>query len=87
MRPRLRITDRLFRFGGEEFVVLMSGSSAEGAMRLAEDLRARIASVQIGQLTGLSASAGVAATARPGVAGRRIVLFVPVAPAALTHTR
>ncbi len=39
VNERLRHTDALFRIGGEEFVALTSGTSAERTLRLAEDLR------------------------------------------------
>lgn len=39
---RVRKTDRLFRFGGEEFVVLARNTELEDAMVIAEQLRAQI---------------------------------------------
>ena len=41
----VRRSDLLFRFGGEEFVVLASHTSEEGAMLLAERIRENIASI------------------------------------------
>lgn len=41
----IRHSDLLFRFGGEEFVVLASHTGAEGAMLLAERIRANIAAL------------------------------------------
>lgn len=38
----VRSTDMLFRYGGEEFVILLSSTSVQGAKRLAERIRAAI---------------------------------------------
>ena len=43
----LRAEDVLARFGGEEFAVILRGTSAAGALRLAERLRATIAAVPV----------------------------------------
>ncbi len=42
VNERLRRTDALFRIGGEEFVVLVIGASAERAHDVAEDLRSLV---------------------------------------------
>lgn len=42
IRNRLRREDIVARFGGEEFVVLLPDTSAEGAFRAAEDMRRKI---------------------------------------------
>jgi diguanylate cyclase (GGDEF)-like protein len=39
---RIRAVDILCRFGGEEFVVLLQGTAIEGALSVAEDLRALV---------------------------------------------
>lgn len=39
---RVRKTDRIFRFGGEEFVVLARNTSLTDALKIAEQLRAQI---------------------------------------------
>jgi len=39
MRARIRASDLLFRWGGEEFAVLVSGAGWRGAERVAENLR------------------------------------------------
>ena len=46
IKPRLRSTDFLGRWGGEEFVVALPQTSLEGGMSLAEDLRQRIRSCE-----------------------------------------
>jgi diguanylate cyclase (GGDEF)-like protein len=52
-RQRLRSTDLLFRYGGEEFVVLLPGCGQGEAMIVAEQLRAVVPD-------GQTCSAGVA---------------------------
>jgi diguanylate cyclase (GGDEF)-like protein len=42
----IRKTDMLFRYGGEEFVVLMSNTGREGALLLAERIRREIAGMK-----------------------------------------
>jgi diguanylate cyclase (GGDEF)-like protein len=54
MRSSFRYQDQLFRFGGEEFVVLMRCTDAEAAGRAIERLRAnveRYAFPQVGRIT------------------------------------
>tara|TARA_R110000822_G_scaffold66105_4_gene161557 strand:- start:15092 stop:16162 length:1071 start_codon:yes stop_codon:yes gene_type:complete len=43
MKQRLRLADSLGRYGGEEFLLLMPGSSVDGAMTAVEALREAIA--------------------------------------------
>lgn len=42
VRDSIRVTDSLFRYGGEEFVVILSRISSENAEKLAEKVRARV---------------------------------------------
>lgn len=58
-----RAEDLVARFGGEEFVVLMPMTDAEGAHRLMERLRLAIASQRLGEaptVVGVTASIGLA---------------------------
>lgn len=57
---RLRKTDHLFRFGGEEFLVVAEQVELEPARQLAEDLRQLIHSSELGQKMGVTISVGVA---------------------------
>ncbi len=57
---RLRRGDHLFRFGGEEFVVVLEGADMDGAMRAAEDFRQRVAEARLGPKGDLTVSIGVA---------------------------
>jgi len=61
LRTRLRAFDLAYRVGGEEFVVLLPGASAEEATTLADELRAAIAADPIDGLA-VTMSFGVAAT-------------------------
>lgn len=59
----VRSTDMLFRYGGEEFVILLSSTSVQGAKRLAERIRVAVEKLQCryGSATiGITASLGVA---------------------------
>ena len=60
----LRHSDILCRYGGEEFVILMIGTSLESALQIAERLRKRIADTPIeteGKSISITISLGVAA--------------------------
>jgi diguanylate cyclase (GGDEF)-like protein len=60
VRPRLRTTDVLARWGGEEFVVLLPHCGREDAIKLAEKLRHLIATEPFPPAGPLTASFGVA---------------------------
>jgi diguanylate cyclase (GGDEF)-like protein len=47
LEQRLRKSDVVARYGGEEFVVLCSGCSPDGLLRVAEDLRQGIAALDV----------------------------------------
>jgi diguanylate cyclase (GGDEF)-like protein/hemerythrin-like metal-binding protein len=59
-RSLIREPDKLFRWGGEEFVVLAPHTDAEGAAVLAEKLRRTIASHRFPAVGAMTASFGVA---------------------------
>jgi diguanylate cyclase (GGDEF)-like protein len=64
LRGRLREEDVVARFGGEEFLVILPDTGAEGAAAVAEDLRAAVAAepLPIGRIVlRLTVSAGYAA--------------------------
>ena len=52
LRDRLRRGDLLARYGGEEFVALLPDTDLQAALRVAEVLRSRIASLDFDPLTG-----------------------------------
>ena len=62
LRERLRETDFIARYGGEEIVVLLIGARAPDALRLAEDMRAAVENGGLhahGRPVGLTVSGGL----------------------------
>lgn len=59
-RKRMRASDRIFRYGGEEFVLLAPQTDLKGAAALAEDLRKEIAESHVAELPKVTISVGVA---------------------------
>ena len=60
IRSRIRTSDQLFRYGGEEFVIIAHGASLTAATRLAEDLRALIERSTLYKGCSVTVSIGVA---------------------------
>jgi diguanylate cyclase (GGDEF)-like protein len=57
----VRTTDTAYRYGGEEFCIVLRETSADDAMHFAERLRQRIEQrFESGELIGITASFGVA---------------------------
>ena len=73
----VRSIDRLFRYGGDEFVVLLPGTGLNGARAVAERVRRELAArpfeLTSGAIASLTASAGVAAWPEHGPTGRKVV--------------
>lgn len=65
MRSSFRFQDRLYRFGGEEFVVLMRCTDSVGALRAVERLRANTANYLFPRVGQVTISVGVTQI-RPG---------------------
>lgn len=66
LRQRLRASDVLGRYGGEEFMVLLPGTDLHGAAQLAEQLRQAVQATPCewqGQRIAFTVSIGVAASA------------------------
>jgi diguanylate cyclase (GGDEF)-like protein len=61
MRTSFRFHDRLYRFGGEEFVVLLRSETADDAMLAFERLRQTCANFQFPQVGQVTLSVGVTA--------------------------
>ena len=59
IRKRMRNTDSLFRWGGDEFVVLATHVGYRGGAALAEDLRRTIAAAPFAEVGSITASMGV----------------------------
>ena len=72
-RQVLRGADSAARFGGDEFVLILPLAPAEGALIVAERLRARIQQIEIPGFGGLTASIGIASF--PAHAETRMELF------------
>ena len=64
LRQTVRSDDLAFRYGGEEFLVLVPGGDAEGARQLAERIRVAIREDRATGDEGLTISGGVAAADR-----------------------
>jgi diguanylate cyclase (GGDEF)-like protein len=60
LRERIRASDSLFRWGGEEFVILATGVGFRGGAVLAESLREAIAAQPFAPVGAITASLGVA---------------------------
>jgi diguanylate cyclase (GGDEF)-like protein len=63
MRKSLRHFELFYRFGGEEFLVLLPGVDREGAATVAERLRGAVEQLELGDV-GLTISAGVATSGK-----------------------
>lgn len=57
---RIRLTDSLYRFGGDEFIVLATSATGDTAVKLAEDIRELIALALAELALPVTASLGVA---------------------------
>lgn len=57
---RIRVTDSLYRIGGEEFIVVIEGQNKEKARRLAEQLRTLVEANELAPAGSVTISLGVA---------------------------
>lgn len=60
IKQSIRLSDRLFRYGGEEFVILADGASLENAAILAENIRKRVEASRLIENETVTISLGVA---------------------------
>lgn len=60
VRLRIRITDSMYRIGGEEFVLLLEGETRERALHLAEQLRTLVEANELVKDPAVTVSVGVA---------------------------
>ncbi len=72
-RQELRGADSAARFGGDEFALILPQAQAEGALIVAERLRARIEQIKIPEFGNLTTSIGIATF--PQHASSRLELF------------
>lgn len=72
-----RVDDRCFRYGGDEFVILMPGTGAEAALSIATELHRALLETEFRMKDGLklnvSASVGVATTPQDGATLHAII--------------
>jgi diguanylate cyclase (GGDEF)-like protein len=76
IQAELRQSDLVGRYGGEEFVVILSSASATSAHAIAERIRERVASIRVdgfGAPIRLTCSIGVAASDTLGVWGEHLL--------------
>lgn len=76
IHTELRQSDVIGRYGGEEFVVILSSADAAGAFAIAQRILERVAKVRVegfGQPIGLTCSIGVAASDTLGVWGEQLL--------------
>ena len=69
----VRSADRAFRYGGDEFAILLPQSQAADALVVAERVRGRIANEMGSKKTGITASLGLASWPNDGVAPDELV--------------
>lgn len=60
VKNRIRRVDKVFRLGGEEFLVLLHGTGQTDAQQVAEDLRSRIALLELLPERAVTVSVGLA---------------------------
>ncbi len=68
LRHHTRVTDEIFRYGGEEFAIIANGASLRAAGKLAETLRSAVATAPLLDGHPITASIGVAPMPRGGLA-------------------
>jgi len=68
LRHHTRVTDEIFRYGGEEFAIIANGAGLRAAGKLAETLRSAVAAAPLLDGQPITASIGVAPMPRGGVA-------------------
>lgn len=59
IKESIRTSDKLFRFGGEEFMIILTNTSIEGAYQAAEHIRKKIDGYEFSEIGTLTCSFGV----------------------------
>jgi diguanylate cyclase (GGDEF)-like protein len=82
IHTELRQSDVIGRYGGEEFVVILSGADASAAHPIAQRILERVASVQVdgfGAVIQMTCSIGIAASDTLGVWGEHLIAHADAA--------
>ncbi|MFC1991399.1 diguanylate cyclase [Chloroflexota bacterium] len=69
----IRTSDQAFRYGGDEFAILLPNTSIDAANRVAERIRKQIASMTIANDTSVSVSLGLASWPANGIGADEII--------------
>jgi diguanylate cyclase (GGDEF)-like protein len=78
-KRELSVVDWAARFGGDEFALILPQAYSEGALIVAERLRARITSIEIPGFGNLSASLGIATFPSQGSSRTELVIAADAA--------
>ena len=70
----VRISDQVYRYGGEEFVLIAEGADLEGASEIAETIRSRVEASQLFKKQKVTLSLGVAELSQASSAQRWLSL-------------
>ena len=73
MRAAIRDDDRLYRYGGDEFAVLLSGAGRTGATEVAARIREQVAALTLDDVTPVTVTVGVAIHPEDGRAKDELV--------------
>ncbi len=84
MRNSIRSADQAFRYGGDEFAVLLPNTSIDAANQVAERIRKQVASKMIAGNTPVTVSLGLANWPANGIEANEIIA---AADAALYHAK
>ena len=74
IRANIRLSDNLFRYGGEEFVILVDNANLDDAETLAENIRLRIEKSNLFAKRSITVSLGVAELNRDLCSGQWLKL-------------
>ena len=79
IRNSIRGADQAFRYGGDEFAVLLPNTSIDAASRVAERIRKQVASKVIASNIQITASLGVASWPANGISSNEVIEATDVA--------
>ncbi len=76
---KMNIADQAFRYGGDEFAVLLPNTSIDAASRVAERIRKQVASKVIASNIQITASLGLASWPANGISANEVIKAADVA--------